>query len=61
MLKFAGKLERGAVSAPLGAMRFFANRDLATAAVSILGDEAMHSALLRRAFGGVPVPAAFMA
>jgi hypothetical protein len=39
----------------------FGNRDLAKAAASILGDEAMHWAVLRQALGEVPVPSAFMA
>jgi hypothetical protein len=39
----------------------FANRDLAHAAASILGDEAMHWAVLRQALGEAPVPSAFMA
>ena len=54
VLAFAASLEKGAV--PL-----FANRDLAKAAASILGDEAMHWAVLRNALGDVPVPAAFVA
>ena len=61
VLKFAAKLERGAVSAYLGAVPLFGNRDLAKAAASILGDEAMHWAVLRQALGEVPVPSAFMA
>ena len=36
------------------------NRDLAKAAASILGDEAMHWAILRNALGEVPVPSAFV-
>ena len=60
VLKFAAKLEQGAVSAYLGAVPLFANRDLAKAAASILGDEAMHWAILRQALGEAPVPAAFM-
>ena len=60
VLKFAAKLEQGAVSAYLGAVPLFGNRDLAKAAASILGDEAMHWAILRQALGEVPVPAAFM-
>ena len=60
VLKFAAKLEQGAVSAYLGAVPLFANRDLAKAAASILGDEAMHWAILRNALGEVPVPSAFM-
>jgi rubrerythrin len=61
VLKFAARLEQGAVSAYLGAVPLFANRDLARAAASILGDEAMHWAVLRQAIGEVPVPSAFMA
>ena len=52
--------EQGAVSAYLGAVALFANRDLAKAAASILGDEAMHWAILRQTLGEVPVPATFM-
>ena len=61
VLKFAAKLEQGAVSAYLGAVPLFGNRDLAKAAASILGDEAMHWAILRQAIGEAPVPVAFMA
>lgn len=60
VLRFAASLEQGAVSAYLGAVPVFSNRDLAKAAASILGDEAMHWAILRNALGDVPVPAAFM-
>ncbi len=60
VLKFAARLEQGAVSAYLGAVPLFGNRDLAKAAASILGDEAMHWAILRQALGEVPVPVAFM-
>ena len=61
VLRFAAALEKGAVSAYLGAVPLFGNRDLAKAAASILGDEAMHWAVLRNALGEVPVPSAFMA
>lgn len=61
VLKFAAQLEQGAVSAYLGAVPLFGNRDLSRAAASILGDEAMHWAVLRQALGQVPVPSAFMA
>ena len=61
VLRFAAKLEQGAVSAYLGAVPLFANRDLSKAAASILGDEAMHWAVLRNALGEAPVPSAFMA
>jgi rubrerythrin len=61
VLRFAAGLEQGAVSAYLGAIPQFENRDLAKAAGSILGDEAMHWAVLRNALGENPVPAAFVA
>lgn len=60
VLRFAAGLEKGAVSAYLGAVPLFGNRDLAKAAASILGDEAMHWAILRNALGEVPVPSAFV-
>jgi rubrerythrin len=61
VLRFAASLEKGAVSAYLGAVPVFDNRDLAKAAASILGDEAMHWAILRNAVGEAPVPSAFVA
>jgi rubrerythrin len=61
VLRFAATLEKGAVSAYLGAVPVFDNRDLARAAASILGDEAMHWAILRNAVGETPVPSAFVA
>jgi rubrerythrin len=61
VLRFAAKLEQGAVSAYLGAVPLFGNRDLSKAAASILGDEAMHWAVLRQALGEAPVPSAFVA
>ena len=61
VLRFAASLEKGAVSAYLGAVPLFGNRDLAKAAASILGDEAMHWAVLRNAVGETPVPSAFVA
>lgn len=60
VLRFAATLEKGAVSAYLGAVPVFGNRDLAKAAASILGDEAMHWAILRNALGEVAVPSAFV-
>lgn len=60
VLRFAAGLEKGAVSAYLGAVPLFRDRALAKAAASILGDEAMHWAVLRNALGEEPVPAAFM-
>jgi len=60
VLRFAAQLEKGAVSAYLGAVPLFADRALAKAAASILGDEAMHWAVLRQAVGENPVPSAFV-
>ncbi len=60
VLRFAAQLEKGAVSAYLGAVPVFTNRDLSKAAASILGDEAMHWAVLRQALGEDPVPSAFV-
>ncbi len=60
VLRFAAGLEKGAVSAYLGAVPVFGDRALAQVAASILGDEAMHWAILRQALGEPPVPSAFM-
>ncbi|HLT26062.1 MAG TPA: ferritin-like domain-containing protein [Zeimonas sp.] len=60
VLRFAAGLEKGAVSAYLGAVPLFDDRELSKAAASILGDEAMHWAVLRNALGEDPVPAAFV-
>lgn len=60
VLQFAASLEKGAVSAYLNAVPLFGNPELAKAAASILGDEAMHWAVLRNALGEAPVPSAFM-
>lgn len=60
VLRFAAQLEQGAVSAYLGAVPLFGNRELPKAAASILGDEAMHWAVLRQAIGEAPVPTAFV-
>lgn len=60
VLRFAARLEQGAVSAYLGAVPLFGNRELAKAAASILGDEAMHWAILRQSLGETPVPSAFV-
>jgi len=60
VLQFAASLEKGAVSAYLNAVPLFGNRALSQAAASILGDEAMHWAILRNALGEAPVPSAFM-
>jgi hypothetical protein len=55
MLRFVIHLDLGAVRAYLGAVPLFGHRDLATAAASVLCDEAMHSAILRQALGENPV------
>lgn len=60
VLRFAAGLEKGAISAYLGAVPLFADRALAQVAASILGDEAMHWAVLRQVLGETPVPSAFM-
>lgn len=60
VLQFAADLERGAVSAYYGAVPLFSDPALAQAAASILGDEAMHWAVLRGALGQDPVPSAFV-
>jgi rubrerythrin len=60
VLRFAAGLERGAISAYLGAVPLFADRALSQVAASILGDEAMHWAVLRQVLGEAPVPSAFM-
>jgi rubrerythrin len=60
VLAFAAGLEKGAVSAYLGAVPILTDRELAKVAASILGDEAMHWAVLRQALGQDPVPVAFV-
>ena len=60
VVRFAAGLEQGATSAYLGAVPLFGDRELAKAAASILGDEAMHWAVLRSALGEAPVPDAFV-
>ena len=60
VLRFAAGLEQGAVSAYLGAIPILGSGDLAKAAASILGDEAMHWAVLRYVLGENPVPHAFV-
>ncbi len=60
VLRFAAGLEKGAVSAYLGAVPLFADRALSQVAASILGDEAMHWAVLRQVLGESPVPFAFV-
>jgi rubrerythrin len=60
VLRFAANLEQGAVSAYLGAVPVLGERELARAAASILGDEAMHWAVLLNVLGDNPVPNAFV-
>jgi hypothetical protein len=60
VLRFAAGLEKGAVTAYLGAVPKFGDRMLSQVAASILGDEAMHLAVLRQALGEQPVPSAFV-
>ncbi|HKB55661.1 MAG TPA: ferritin-like domain-containing protein [Ramlibacter sp.] len=60
VLQFAAGLEKGAVSAYVGAVPKFGDRSLSQAAATILGDEAMHWAVLRQVLGEQAVPAAFV-
>ena len=60
VLRFAAGLEKGAVSAYIGAVPLLDDRNLAKAAASILGDEAMHLAILRQALGENPAPEPFV-
>lgn len=60
VVQFAAGLEKGAASAYLGALPKFHNKELITAAGSILGDETMHWAILLNVLGEDPVPAAFI-
>jgi demethoxyubiquinone hydroxylase (CLK1/Coq7/Cat5 family) len=57
---FAAKLEAGAASAYLGALRAIENKEYLTAAASIMGNETQHLALLRQALKENPVPVAFI-
>ncbi|MEO8837598.1 MAG: ferritin-like domain-containing protein [Herbaspirillum sp.] len=61
VLKFAAGLEKGAASAYLSVLPSFHNKELVSAAGSILGDETMHWAILLNALGEDPVPVAFIA
>ncbi len=60
VLRFAAGLEKGATAAYLGVLPNFYNRELTRAAGSILGDEAMHWAVLLHVLGEDPVPGAFV-
>ena len=60
VLRFAAGLEQGAASGYLGMIPVLGDRDRAKAVASILGDEAMHWAILRQALGENPVPEPFI-
>jgi len=60
VLRFAAGLEKGAVSAYLSSVPSFANNDFSKVAASILGDEAMHWAVLLQVLGENPAPDAFV-
>lgn len=60
LLHFAASLEQAAVNAYLGAVSQFSDKALYKAAASMLGDEAVHWAVLRYVLGEDPVPAAFV-
>jgi Ferritin-like domain len=60
VLLFAAKLEAGAASAYLGALRAIENKEYLTAAASIMGNETQHLALLRQVLKENPVPTAFI-
>jgi rubrerythrin len=60
VLMFAAKLEAGAASAYLGALKAIQNKDYLTAAAAIMGNEAQHLAVLRHALGESPAPSAFI-
>jgi rubrerythrin len=60
VLMFAAKLEAGAASAYLGALKAIQNKDYLTAAAAIMGNEAQHLAVLRHALGESPTPSAFI-
>jgi bacterioferritin (cytochrome b1) len=59
VLRFAAGLEQGAAQAYYGAVPVFTNKELSSAAASIMADEAMHWAVLRSVLGEDPVPTAF--
>jgi len=59
-LRFLVVFEQGLALAHLGAVPAFAEKALAKSAAGILGVEAMHWGVLRRALGEDPVPAPFL-
>lgn len=60
IIHYALTLEKGATITYLNAIPEFENHKLAQAAASILGDEAMHWAVLRNALGLAPVHISFI-
>lgn len=60
VLHFAAELEEGAATAYLSTVSQLRSRDLAKDVASILGDEAMHWAILRQALGENPVPVVYI-
>ena len=60
VVAFAASLEQSAATAYLNAVPQFADGELAKAAASILGAEAMHWAALRQALGDSPLPGPFI-
>ena len=60
VLVFAARLEAGAASAYLGALKAIQNKEYLTAAASIMGNETQHLSLLRQALGENPVPSSFV-
>jgi len=60
VLRFGAGLEKLAASAYLGMVPILDDRHLARVIASIMGDEAMHWAILRQALGEDPVPVAFI-
>jgi len=60
VLMFAARLEAGAASAYLGALKAIESKEYLTAAASIMGNETQHLALLRQVLKENPVPTAFI-
>jgi len=60
IVMLAMKLEAQATSAYYGAIPGIASKDVLKAAVSIMADEAQHTAILRNALGEDAVPSAFV-
>jgi bacterioferritin (cytochrome b1) len=60
IVKLAMKLEAQATSAYYGAIPGIASKDVLKAAISIMADEAVHTALLRQALKQDPLPSAFV-